>query len=71
MGDELSYRIEIDRTVCMGSGVCVIYAPETFDIDQETKSVVHDPGGNPLAQIEVAIAGCPTGAIKLVRTADG
>lgn len=68
MGDELPYRIEIDRTACMGSGVCVVYASETFDIDEETKSVVQDPAGNPLAQIEAAVAGCPTGAITLVRT---
>jgi ferredoxin len=71
MADESPYRIEIDRSICMGSGVCVVYAPETFDIDEETKSVVQDPEGNPFAQIEAAVAGCPTGALKIVRTADG
>ncbi len=70
MGNELPYRIEIDRSICMGSGVCVVYAPETFDIDDETRAVVQDAAGNPQAQIEAAVAGCPTGAIKFVRTAD-
>lgn len=70
MGNELPYRIEIDRSICMGSGVCVVYAPETFDIDDETRAVVQDAAGNPQEQIEAAVAGCPTGAIKFVRTAD-
>ena len=65
---ELPYRIEIDRATCMGSGVCTVYAPDTFDIDDETKSTVIDPAGNPLPQIEAAAAGCPTRAIKVVRT---
>jgi ferredoxin len=68
MAGELPYRIEIDRSTCMGSGVCAVYAPETFDLDDETKSIVIDPAGNPLEQIEEAAAGCPTGAIKIIRT---
>jgi ferredoxin len=67
MSNELPYRIEIDRSVCMGSGVCVVYAAETFDIDDETKSVVRNPAGNPQEQIEAAVAGCPTGALTFVR----
>ena len=67
---ELPYRIEIDRDTCMGSGVCSVYAPETFDLDDETKSTVVNPAGNPLDQIEAAASGCPTRAIKVVRTAD-
>ena len=69
MSDQLPYRIEIDRDACMGSGVCSVYAPETFDLDDDTKSTVIDPAGNPLEQIEAAAAGCPTGAIKVIRTA--
>jgi ferredoxin len=68
MSGQLPYRIEIDRDTCMGSGVCSVYAPETFDLDDDTKSIVIDPAGNPLEQIEAAAAGCPTGAIKVIRT---
>jgi ferredoxin len=68
MAGPLPYRIEIDRDTCMGSGVCNVYAPETFGIDDETKSTVIDPAGNPLDQIEAAAAGCPTRAITVVRT---
>jgi len=66
---DLTYRIEIDRDACMGSGVCVVYAPGTFDIDDETKSTVVDPAGDALAQIEAAAGGCPTRAIRVVPSA--
>jgi len=64
----LPYRIEIDRNACMGSGVCAVYASATFDIDDETKSIVIDPAGDPLDLIEAAAAGCPTGAIKVIHS---
>src|ERR1700757_4613742 len=67
MADELLYRIEIDRDTCMGSGVCTVYASNTFDLDEDTKFTVIDPAGDPLEQIEAAASGCPTGAIKVVR----
>jgi ferredoxin len=61
----LRYSIHIDRDVCMGSGVCAVYAPRTFEVDDETKSTVVDPAGDPLEQIRVAASGCPTGAITV------
>jgi ferredoxin len=38
-------RIVVDRDRCIGSGNCSFYAPSTFDLDDEMKSVVIDPGG--------------------------
>lgn len=67
---DLPYRIEIDRGTCMGSGVCTVYAPGTFEIDEETKSTVIDPAGNSLEQIEAAAAGCPTRSITVRLVAD-
>lgn len=64
MGDR-SYAIQIDREVCMGSGVCVVYAARTFEIDDETKSTVIDPEGNSLEEIQAAAQGCPTRAITV------
>jgi ferredoxin len=63
---EARYSIHIDRDVCMGSGVCTVYAPRTFELDDDTKSTVADPAGDPLDQIRVAAAGCPTGAITVI-----
>jgi ferredoxin len=59
------YTIAIDSGVCMGSGVCMVYAPRTFAMDSDTKSAVIDPTGDTFAAIQAAAAGCPTGAITL------
>jgi len=67
MAAQPAYRIEIDREACMGSGVCTVLAPTTFDIDEEAKSFVADPAGDRIDQIEAAVAGCPTRAITVVR----
>ena len=29
----------------MGSGMCIVYAPDTFAHDDETKAIVVDPDG--------------------------
>jgi ferredoxin len=67
----LPYSIEIDRTLCMGSGVCVVYAANTFEIDDETISTLVDAAGDPLPQIEAAAAGCPMRAITVTRLDTG
>lgn len=62
---DLPYTIEIDREICMGSGVCTVYAAATFEIDDETKSTVADPAGDPLDRIQMAAQACPTRAITV------
>ena len=58
--------ISIDRDLCMGSGMCVVYAPGTFAHDDETKAVVVDPPGDPIDSVRIAVEACPTGALRLV-----
>lgn len=58
-------EITSDRDRCMGSGMCSVYAPNTFTQDSEAKVVVINPAGDPIDAIEVAIEACPTGAIQL------
>jgi ferredoxin len=65
--DELPYEILIDRETCMGSGVCCVYAPNTFTTDDDAKVVVTDPAGDPPDRIRSAVQGCPTGAIQMVE----
>jgi ferredoxin len=62
--------IVVDRELCMGSGMCIVYAPSTFAHDDETKAVVVDPNGDPIDAIRNAVQGCPTSAIKLVTDDD-
>jgi ferredoxin len=60
-------EIEIDRELCMGSGMCIVYAPGTFAHDDETKAVVVDPQGDPIESIRNAAQACPTSAIGILN----
>jgi ferredoxin len=60
-------EIVVDRELCMGSGMCIVYAPGTFAHDDETKAVVVDPAGDPIESIRNAVQACPTSAISLTE----
>jgi ferredoxin len=62
---ELEVRIDWDR--CMGSGNCVFWAPETFDLSEDGHAVVIDAAATDEARLRVAAEGCPVGAISLWR----
>jgi ferredoxin len=61
----------VDRDVCIGSGMCVVYAPGTFDQDAEAKAVVREPATDGLDVVRAAVEACPTGAIRLTTDEDG
>jgi len=54
----------VDRDLCMGSGQCVYYAPNTFDQDGDSIAVVTNPRGDDEQTIDVAVSACPTGALS-------
>ena len=58
--------IVVDRELCMGSGMCIVYAPGTFAHDDETKAIVIDPEGDSIDAIRTAVEACPTSALRLV-----
>ena len=59
-------EIRVDRSLCMGSGQCLWYAPNTFDQDDNTVAVVIDQHGDPEEKIQTAVDSCPTQAISIV-----
>jgi ferredoxin len=61
----LDVRIDTDR--CMGSGNCLFWAPETFDLGEAGYAVVLDPAAAEEEKIRIAAQGCPVGAISLWR----
>ena len=61
----------VDRELCMGSGMCIVYAPGTFAHDDETKAIVVDPNGDPIDAIRNAVQACPTSALRLVNDDEG
>ena len=60
-------EIRVDRSLCMGSGQCSWYAPNTFDQDDETIAIVVDQHGDPAEAIQTAVDSCPTRAISIAE----
>jgi len=54
----------VDRTTCIGCGLCAEVAPHTFELDSELLSRVINPGGDPEEAVQEAIDGCPVAAIS-------
>ncbi len=63
----MTLEIEIDRSLCMGSGNCSFWAPAVFDLDDEGLAVVLDVAAAPEDKIILAGQGCPTQAISITR----
>ncbi|MBE1536852.1 ferredoxin [Actinomadura algeriensis] len=65
----MSGRVVVDRDACIGAGMCLVFAPESFTHDEESKAVVVDQHGDPEEAVDTAVEGCPTGALS--RVTDG
>ena len=54
-------KIKVDKSKCIGCGICVSISPDVFEIGEDGKSQVKDAaaeGG------EAAISSCPVSAIS-------
>lgn len=67
-------KIKVDRSLCIGAGTCVVFAPNTFELDNELKAVLkrspeHVEGESDKKDsdedILTAAKSCPTLAIIL------
>lgn len=65
------HELTVDRDLCIGSGMCIVYAPATFTHDEHTKAIVIDPNGDPLDAIRNAVQACPSSALELVSDDEG
>ena len=59
------FRIDVNRDVCVGDGLCRETAPETFQIDTEGKVAVLNPEGDAAEYIKSAAQKCRLEAITL------
>ena len=57
MAEPMDIAIDWDR--CMGSGNCLFWAPETFDLSEDGHAVVLDPAATDEDRLRVAAEGCP------------
>lgn len=66
-------RIELNRSACIGNGMCCAVAPRYFELDQQGElTVLHDQvDDGDEAVVEDAAASCPVGAIILHRADTG
>jgi ferredoxin len=61
-------KIEADRDVCIGAGMCVMTAEDVFDQDDEGIVVMLDAEVPPehAAAVARAVASCPSGALRRI-----
>ncbi|MGP3966788.1 ferredoxin [Streptomyces sp. 6N223] len=63
-------RLELDEPKCVGSGHCVLAAPDVFDQRDEdgvTVLLVEQPGEELLDGVRKAVATCPSSALRLAE----
>lgn len=60
-------RIFHDATRCCSSGMCESFAPDVFEIDDDGALQVVDPNPTEALRgpVEMAVAACPTEALRL------
>lgn len=66
----MAYTIEIIREQCMGAGSCVVFAPETIELDEEGIALIKKQQGDADNDILEAAQSCPVDAI-IVRDENG
>jgi len=59
--------ITVDEEACTGTGLCMVYGPETFDMNDDLKSIVNLDTTDELSVIRAAVESCPNRAITLVE----
>ncbi len=52
--------VEVNKTLCIGCGACVVTCPTGFEMGPDGKSQVKDNNADCVA---AAVAGCPVAAI--------
>ena len=65
----MGIRIEVDRVLCQGHGVCESEAPAVFEVGKDRQVVVLDesPADELRAGVDLAVKYCPTHALKVVE----
>ncbi|MEU0393923.1 ferredoxin [Streptomyces sp. NPDC006208] len=69
MGDR--WHVEVDRGVCIGSGMCVGHAPDGFRLDTARQSRPQADVANANEKILAAAENCPVEAIMITLLASG
>ncbi|MBT2395313.1 ferredoxin [Streptomyces sp. ISL-100] len=69
MGDR--WHVEVDRAVCIGSGMCLNHAPGAFTLDAARQSHPAAPDLDANEKVLAAAEGCPVEAIAITLVGSG
>ncbi|MCX3059499.1 ferredoxin [Streptomyces beihaiensis] len=69
MGDR--WHVEVDRGVCIGSGMCVNTAPAAFRLDSARQSRPVEADVDAKEPVLAAAEGCPVEAIAVTLAGSG
>ncbi|QMU68324.1 ferredoxin [Streptacidiphilus sp. P02-A3a] len=69
MGDR--WRVEVDRSLCIGSGLCAAAAPDGFLLDAARQSHPARAEADASEALLAAAEGCPVEAITLLLSGTG
>jgi ferredoxin len=64
----MKLRIVVDRNRCEANAICVVEAPEVFQLSEANEMALLEeaPGPERLDDVRRAVARCPRGALSLV-----
>ena len=68
---ESKWRVTVDTDLCIGSGGCVLRAPEGFELDAARQSCPRHEVMPPSDAVLDAAENCPVEAIEIVEEATG
>ncbi len=60
-------EVRITRAACIGAATCVVYAPSTFDIDDQNIAIMKRGAWDRLEKIVAAATSCPVLAIEVYQ----
>ena len=60
-------EIRIFRETCIGAATCVVYSPNTFDLDDANLAIVKEGEWDTLEKIIGAAQSCPVVAIEVYQ----
>ena len=60
-------EIRIIRSKCISAATCVVYAPNTFDLDKESIAIIKNGQWDRLEKIIAAAQSCPVMAIEIYK----
>lgn len=61
-------EIRITRPKCISAATCVVYAPNTFDLDKSNIAIIKNGDWDKLEKIVAAAQSCPVSAIEVYQS---